>query len=135
MIFLKTCFHSSSVIVSFKSLSTKLNLLRAQGETATLFFMQDLDLGAKLFCQNRSINPRKPIRILISYPDLPRSGGGEISHFDIPEPTTEIGVRDYQNPFPHEQEYFKRWPPRRPVYAIFKAKVSHHWSVNVHLKD
>ena len=31
---------------------------------------------------------------IISYPDLPRSGRGEISHFDIPEPT-EIRVRDY----------------------------------------
>ena len=39
------------------------NSLRAQGETATLFWTQDLDLASKLFSENRSINPCKPIRI------------------------------------------------------------------------
>ena len=43
---------------------------------------------------------------LISYPDLPRSGGGEISHFDIPEPTTEIGVRDYDTMASYHVDYF-----------------------------
>ena len=43
---------------------------------------------------NRKYNASHYKFRLISYPDLPRSGGGEISHFDIPEPTTEIGVRD-----------------------------------------
>ena len=56
-------------------------------------------------------------------------------HILILEQNCSAKINRYQSPFPLEQQYFKRWSRRWPVHSIFKAKVSHHWSVNVHLRD